>query len=359
MFSPGHFSSLSLEDIPPPLPPSPGDILMALPPPVIPKGGDKTSRTISKVVELSVFDVLNIFRRRWFLSRTALLAHVISAQKAEDGDISWVEFNPPFHSHLVKCAVALVPRLGCPVPMVKRVMFVFILELLNREGHLAFFDLQKGGRKANNAQKEKRRLARKRSRAAKREREREADKMAHLPTRERSCLGCGRKFNSRKTAKKHKCPDSKVVHTKEAAVEGTSSRLVPPTKPITLAAPIPPRAPIAPARPVRSRMNPRPRPEAGSSRPAPPHSTVAPPVTGVLADKPVFNFRLPATPAKDPAGLQFEDHQVVMAHSNAKAKASSMRLRSHIFSPEEIRLAEIEEHEAEVEVARIQKRRRT
>jgi hypothetical protein len=74
---------------------------MALPPPAKPKGGDKASRTLSKVVELSVFDVLNIFRRRWFLSRTALLTHVISAQKAEDGNISWVEFDPPFHSHLV------------------------------------------------------------------------------------------------------------------------------------------------------------------------------------------------------------------------------------------------------------------
>jgi hypothetical protein len=332
---------------------------MALPPPVIPKGGDKASRTIPKVVELSVFDVLNIFRRRWFLSRTALLAHVISAQKAEDGDISWVEFNPPFHSHLVKCAVALVPRLGCPVPMVKQVMFVFILELLNREGHLAFFDLQKGGRKANNAQKEKRRLARKRSRAAKREREREADKMAHLPTRERSCLGCGRKFNSRKTAKKHKCSDSKVVRTKEAAVEGTSSRLVPPTKPITLAAPIPPRAPIALARPVRSGMKPRPPPAAGPSRPAPPHSTIAPPVTGVLADKHDFTFRPPANATSDHILAQFIDHQTAMTLSKAKAKASSMRLRSHIFSPEEIRAAEIEEHEAEVEVARNQKRRRT
>ena len=41
-------------------------------------------------------------------------------------------------------------------------------ELLNGKGNLAFFDLQTGGRKANNAQKEKRRLARKRSRASKR-----------------------------------------------------------------------------------------------------------------------------------------------------------------------------------------------
>jgi hypothetical protein len=106
-------------------------------------------------------------------------------------------------------------------------------------------------------------------------------------------------------------------------------------------------------------MKPRPRPEASLSRPVPPHSTVAPPVTGVLADKHTFDFRLPVTPANVSPGLLFEDHQVVMAHSNAKAKASSMRLRSHIFSPEEIRAAEKEEHEAEVEVARIQKRRRT
>jgi hypothetical protein len=34
-------------------------------------------------------------------------------------------------------------------------MFVYILELLNREASLAFFKLQKGGHKANNAQKEK------------------------------------------------------------------------------------------------------------------------------------------------------------------------------------------------------------
>ena len=66
-----------------------------------------------------------------------------------------MEFSPPFHSHLVKCTVALVPH---PVHMVKRVMFVFILELLNGVGTSAFFNLQKGSHKANNAQKEKRHL---------------------------------------------------------------------------------------------------------------------------------------------------------------------------------------------------------
>ena len=80
------------------------------------------------------------------------MTNVISAQKTEVGNISWVEFTPQYHSHLVKCAVALVPH---PIQVVKKVMFVYILELLNREGHMAFFDLQKGGRKANKAQMEK------------------------------------------------------------------------------------------------------------------------------------------------------------------------------------------------------------
>ena len=194
------------------------------PPPVTPgstdraagEGGVKLKRSPPGKVELSVFDILNIFRRRWFLSRAHLLANAISAQKAEDGNISWVEFTPQYHSHLVKCAVALVPH---PVLTVKKVMFVYILELLNGKGNLAFFDLHLGGRKANNAQKEKRHLARKRSCASKREREREAAKVAKLPTRERQCVACGRKFASRKTSKRHKCPNSKVARApREAAV---------------------------------------------------------------------------------------------------------------------------------------------
>jgi len=109
---------------------------------------------------LSVFNILNIFQCRWFLSRQHLVDSVLSAQKNEDGTHSWVKFSPQFHSHLVKYAVALVPHCVCTV---KRVMFVYILELLDGAGHTAFFDLQKGSRKANNAQKEKRRLSRKHS----------------------------------------------------------------------------------------------------------------------------------------------------------------------------------------------------
>ncbi|KAF8500130.1 hypothetical protein F5888DRAFT_1632940 [Russula emetica] len=158
-------SLMSVECI---LSPSSEDTTMAPIPPQNPKVGVRPKKSLLGDVELSVFDILNILRRRWFLSWSHLLANVISAQKAEDGNISWVEFTPQFHSHLVKCAVALVPH---PVYKVKKVMFGFILELLNGEGHMAFFELQKGGRKANNAQKEKRCLAWKWSCAAKRERE--------------------------------------------------------------------------------------------------------------------------------------------------------------------------------------------
>jgi hypothetical protein len=200
-------------------------------------------------IDLSVFDVLNIFRRRWFLSRANLVANVTSAQKAEDGNFSWVEFAPPYHSHLVKCAVVLVPH---PVHVVKRVMFVYILELLNGVGNTAFFDLQKGGRKANNAQKEKKRLARKRRRAAKRERDREAAKAAKLPKRERQCGTCGRKFESRKTASKHKCvvPKGESVRVEAAAVP--AAQVAPKAKPIKPAATITPRAP-----PTRSNITPQ------------------------------------------------------------------------------------------------------
>ena len=146
--------------------PSPRDATMANIPTQKPKGQVKPSPASPGGVKLLVFDILNIFHRRWFLLRSHLLTNIISAQKAEDGNIFWVEFLPPFHAHLVKCAIALVPH-PLPVAKVKQVMFVFVLELLNWEGHMAFFELQKGGHKASNAQKEKWHLAWKRSRAAK------------------------------------------------------------------------------------------------------------------------------------------------------------------------------------------------
>jgi hypothetical protein len=188
------------------------------------KGGAKIKRSHTVDNELSVFDIHNIFHHRWFLSRTHLLTNVISAQKDKDGNISWVEFTPPYHLHLVKCAVALVPH---PVLKVKKVMFAYILELLREGGHEAFFELKKGSRKANNAQKKKRRLAWKRSCASKCEREWEAAKAAKLPTCQRQCEACECKFKSCKTAKKHKCPNSKVVHMREEAASRQASQAIP------------------------------------------------------------------------------------------------------------------------------------
>lgn len=109
-------------------PPSSGTPTATLPPmtptrevmpaPVTPPqtGRDKGNKDPHKDDNLSVFGILNIFYRRWFLSRVHLLKNIISVQKAEDGDTLCVEFTPQFHSHLVKCTVALVPHiLSCLV----------------------------------------------------------------------------------------------------------------------------------------------------------------------------------------------------------------------------------------------------
>jgi hypothetical protein len=117
-------------------------------------------RSLSGNAELSVFDILNIFCQWWFLSINHLRAQALSAQKAEDRNIFWVELTPQFHAHLVKCAVALIPH---PIQKVKKVMFIYILELLNSKGHQAFFDLAKGTRLATQAQRLKKQLTWKRN----------------------------------------------------------------------------------------------------------------------------------------------------------------------------------------------------
>jgi len=158
-------------------------------------------------------------------------------------------------------------------------MFVYILELLNGKGNLAFFDLKVGGCKANNAQKEKRHLARKRSCASKQEREREAAKAAKLPAHQRQCEACGRKFESRKTAKKHKCPSSKVVRVPREAASGQASQATPTAKVDTPPAPLTTHAPIAPV--------------AGLKPHAPRHIIPTTAVTGELPQVRVFPQRLP------------------------------------------------------------------
>jgi len=90
----------------------------------------------SVAADHSVFDVLNLFRARWFLNRDHILSLVVFAQKADDGNnISWVEFAPQTHSHLVRQAITLAPPLY-PLALLKRVMFTFILEVVNDRGHI-------------------------------------------------------------------------------------------------------------------------------------------------------------------------------------------------------------------------------
>jgi hypothetical protein len=95
----------------------------------------------------SVFNVLNIFRQRWFLNRDHLIANILSTQKDECSKLFWVDFQPQFHTHLVHRALTLLPAL-CPVDLGNRCMFVFLLEVLDNNGpgpyrSGSFFSLEK------------------------------------------------------------------------------------------------------------------------------------------------------------------------------------------------------------------------
>jgi hypothetical protein len=81
----------------------------------------------------SVFDILNIFRRWWFLNRDHLITNILSAQKDECGKISWVDFQPMFHTHLAWQTLALLPALY-PVAKGKCCMFMSVLEVLDGDG---------------------------------------------------------------------------------------------------------------------------------------------------------------------------------------------------------------------------------
>src|SRR5487761_1399949 len=94
----------------------------------------RTAVPSPRVEEVSVFEVLNIFRRQWFLNRDHLISKVLSAQKDSLGNVTWVEFDPIFHTSLVRRALTLLPPLY-PMAKGKQVMFVFLLEVLTgREG---------------------------------------------------------------------------------------------------------------------------------------------------------------------------------------------------------------------------------
>jgi hypothetical protein len=77
----------------PPSPPAPSQPPK---PPPEPLASDEQDST----VELSLFDILNIFHAHWFLNRDHLIVNILSTQKSKTGHI-WVNFQPPFHTHLV------------------------------------------------------------------------------------------------------------------------------------------------------------------------------------------------------------------------------------------------------------------
>ena len=81
--------------------------------------------------DFSVFDLTAILRAWWFLDRSHLASNVISAQRSPNGDFDWVEFAPPFHSHLIKCATALLPPQLCSMKRLKGILFAYVLEVLN------------------------------------------------------------------------------------------------------------------------------------------------------------------------------------------------------------------------------------
>jgi len=192
--------------------------------------------------------------------------------------------------------------------MVKRVMFVYVLELLDEAGHMAFFDLQKGGRKANNAQKEKRCLSQKCSWAAKQERDREAAKAAKLPPCERQCEACGCKFKSRKVARKHKCKrHSKVVRVPE--VLAVIKEVLPPSSPTD--------AEMSEVMPLASLT-------LSSAPPALSHSTSTPPVTAGSGVKPGSEKT-----QMYPAFRRIADSTVMVV--SAKQKAQFMENKEYSF----------------------------
>ena len=76
---------------------------------------------------------LRTFCACWYLDKDWLVSFVASAQHAKpDSPITWVEFMPKGHMHLVRSALKLVPATkNLPLTKIKEVMFTFVLETLN------------------------------------------------------------------------------------------------------------------------------------------------------------------------------------------------------------------------------------
>ena len=101
---------------------------------------------------------LRTFRSCWFLNRDWLISFVASAQRAKpDAPITWVEFMPKGHTHLVRSALKLVPvSKHLLLAKIKEVMFTFLLETLNTPGSSpGFFNAHKAAKPRTRTRKRK------------------------------------------------------------------------------------------------------------------------------------------------------------------------------------------------------------
>ncbi|KAG2108753.1 uncharacterized protein F5147DRAFT_836967 [Suillus discolor] len=169
--------------------------------------------------DYSVFDILNVFRCCLFISQSDLVGHTVMATKSEMGQFTWLTLRPVYHSMVVKTALCTLfgdhyyPRL---VNKIKSVLFVYLLEVANEEAPDAFFALEKGSTTHNRANREKKRLARKRSRAAKRERTRILEKGGHVAVA----------LRRDPTLKKHTCKKSAEDPPSAANIDSTEGPAV-------------------------------------------------------------------------------------------------------------------------------------
>ena len=92
---------------------------------------------------------LKTFCACWFLDKDWLVSFIALAQRLKpDMPITWVEFVPKGYTHLVRCALKLIPPTHTlPLAKVKECMFSFILEVLNSPGSSpGFFAARKAGK---------------------------------------------------------------------------------------------------------------------------------------------------------------------------------------------------------------------
>ena len=105
------------------------------------------------------------------ITHSHIIAQTTMAQKDQTGNFSWVEFKPEFHTHLVKWAFSLLSKPITPSAqqVLKKTIFIFILEILNQEREAEFFTLGHGGMRRNSTEQEKKWLACKHQHATKQE----------------------------------------------------------------------------------------------------------------------------------------------------------------------------------------------